>query len=148
MSKMIESLECRRYLIGGSDGPGGDPEPISKDTPRNAPGPDLAVSLGTYSTAGAKRKTGALSSSHQGEAFKVTLKSKLILSLDLRGMSNDLDIFLFDSTGKVIASSKKAGSANEHIAKTLRRGTYYVGVYYLGSASPFTLRAGTRLLPA
>ena len=75
--------------------------------------------------------------------FRFTLTEAKTVGLGLRQQDANADLFLEDATGKVIASSTAAGTANERISETLLAGTYYVRVEAQGAgANDFRLRYG------
>jgi hypothetical protein len=74
--------------------------------------------------------------------YKIDITSNQQVTASISGGSaSDLDLFLKDSTGKVLASSAKSGS-NESLttASCLSPGTYYLHVYAWSQAeNPYTL---------
>ena len=68
--------------------------------------------------------------------YKITISGDATVSASISGgSSSDLDLFLKDSTGKVVASSAKNGSSESlTTSQCLMPGTYYLHVYAWSSA--------------
>ncbi|MFA6100828.1 MAG: pre-peptidase C-terminal domain-containing protein [Victivallaceae bacterium] len=63
------------------------------------------------------------------DCYKITLSNAAKLTLNLTGLSSDVNLSLLDSNGKVLKSSANKGAADEAIANQLLvSGTYYVKV--------------------
>ena len=60
--------------------------------------------------------------------FKISLASPQVLKVNLRRMEHNADVLLEDSTGPVLASGEKAGTANEALSIGLRAYQYYIRV--------------------
>lgn len=58
--------------------------------------------------------------------YKFELKTSTAVALNLDGMSSNADLFLYDGRRRLLAASRKNGSAAENISRTLSAGTYYV----------------------
>ena len=60
--------------------------------------------------------------------FKFTITEPKRVAVGLRQLGYDADVSLEDSGGKTLKSSRKSGTKNEAITRTLLEGTYYVRV--------------------
>ena len=60
--------------------------------------------------------------------FRFSLKEAKRVSLALRQLDANADLFVEDADGNVLYSSTRAGKVNESIAQTLAAGTYYARV--------------------
>ena len=60
--------------------------------------------------------------------YRFTLAEARQVILGLRQQDADADLFLEDATGRVLASSEIAGTANEAVRVTLSPGTYFVRI--------------------
>lgn len=69
------------------------------------------------------------------------------ISINLTGLTADATLKLMDQTGKVVAYSVKAGTADESIAAALTAGVYYIRVNIDSGSTNYTLAASTALLP-
>ncbi len=77
------------------------------------------------------------------DVFVFTAERDGVLEASLSGLSQDIDLYLFDAFGNTIDSSALAGSDAETIFFYVREGaTYYLGVTpYLGAESAYSLTA-------
>jgi hypothetical protein len=73
--------------------------------------------------------------------YKIEVGANTEVTASINGTSSsDLDLFLKDSTGKVLASSAKTGSIESLTSQCLAAGTYYLHVYAWSQAkNPYTL---------
>jgi hypothetical protein len=73
--------------------------------------------------------------------YKIEVGANNQVTASINGTSaSDLDLFLKDSTGKVLASSAKTGSNESLTSPCLAAGTYYLHVYaWSQAANPYTL---------
>ena len=69
------------------------------------------------------------------------------VDVGLTGLSNDLDLYLYDSSGTVIDRSIGSGDSNESITRSLDEGEYYVAVVnYRNSVSGYTISLGSSVV--
>lgn len=108
-----------------------------------------AQAMGTLSEFGA-----SVTGSSKGEVKYYTLtappgESVMLLDLLVSSASSDLDLFLEDERGKVLANSANSGSAAESIRYRTNGGKYYVRVVSVGGGSNiyFTLQASSLTEP-
>ena len=78
-------------------------------------------------------------SSDTHDYYQFTLNSATTVSLDLTGMTQDGDLYLFNSSGSEITRSWNGGNANEHISRSLAAGTYYVDVRQFSGDTNYSL---------
>ena len=111
-----------------------------------------AANLGTLSVSTPVLQTsGAIGSANDiQDYFKFTLTSSSAVSLVLDGLSNNANLELVDSKGRVLASSTNGGTAAENITSgLLSAGTYYVRVYPQGTSySPYNLAVSLPVPPS
>jgi hypothetical protein len=83
---------------------------------------------------GAVQTTGWVGPADTNDYFKftVTRPSQALFTLDR--MSADADLYLYDASGRLVASSTRAGANNEQISRSLSTGTYFLRVTPYGSA--------------
>ncbi len=84
----------------------------------------------------------SVSRSDRNDFYKFTLEKSADMDISLGGMSDNADLYLRNSRGKVIKNSKNNGTAAESISRILSPGDYYIQVktrikrdatdYYLG----------------
>ncbi|UWE04114.1 M4 family metallopeptidase [Laceyella sacchari] len=89
---------------------------------------------------------GLISSPTDVDWFKFTPSKSTYLSLSLTNLPADYDLYLYNSSGTLLARSEYAGTSSESIAGTIQGGaTYYVKVVgYNGAMSttkPYALKA-------
>jgi hypothetical protein len=58
--------------------------------------------------------------------YKFELQTGTAVTLDLTGITSNVNLYLYDSKNKQLAASAKAGNTDESISRTLTAGTYYV----------------------
>ena len=90
-----------------------------------------ALSQGSFGTTSSTfTKTGNVGSSGDSiDYYKFVLTGSNYVSVNMSGLSKDLDIQLQDSSGKSISSGTKTGTASEFVGAMLGSGTYYVKVF-------------------
>ncbi len=97
----------------------------------------------------------AVGSLDLNDYYRFDLSENSNFHLSLTGLSRDVDVILYDRTGRLVASSMKAGSQSESIDRNLAAGTYSIRVFSLfGGNSDYSLRvysdtpsySGTRTL--
>jgi hypothetical protein len=67
--------------------------------------------------------------------YKLELQSGTTMTLNLTGLSSNVNLYLYDNNKKQLATSTKAGDASESITKYLEAGTYYVKATIITSLS-------------
>ncbi|MCP9296423.1 MAG: PPC domain-containing protein [Planktothrix agardhii LY1] len=72
--------------------------------------------------------------------YKFSLTENSTLNLNLSGLTQNADLYLWDSNGSYIADSSQAGKTAESILKNLTPGTYYVGVNGNGTDTNYNLQ--------
>ncbi len=82
------------------------------------------------------------------DLYSFNLAFDSTFDLALAGLSDDIDVELFDAFGNQIASSTSSGTASELISLTLAAGTYYINVYpgLSDAASSYTLGVTTLIV--
>ncbi len=85
--------------------------------------------------------SGAISSSSDADYYKFYVSSAGTITVDLTGLSGEIDVILYDSTYTQKGSSTNGGTANEQIVVTTTAGgTYYLDVVSLtGDTGNYTL---------
>lgn len=103
-----------------------------------------AVSLGSVATYVSK-SGGINKSSDASDFYKFTVPGgNKDFKLKLSGLTNNADLYLYNSSKTQISSSKVSGTASESITKTaLSAGTYYAEVRAVTSSSNYTLKLAT-----
>jgi hypothetical protein len=71
----------------------------------------------------------ALGPGDRQDYYKFSLTGKHTFVARMTELSDDVDLQLISSTGRVLATSENGGAANEAITRVLREGTYYVRVF-------------------
>jgi len=84
-----------------------------------------AITVGSSTTS----YTDWVGSTDTNDYYCFTLANSGNFNLGLTGMTADADVQLLNSSGSVIASSVRAGTASESITSQLSAGTYYIRVY-------------------
>lgn len=69
--------------------------------------------------------------------FRFQLDRSESVQIDLSGLSGDLDVYLYDHSGRVLERSLKGGSSAEQMSRTLSAGTYYVSVQPWGRSESY-----------
>jgi hypothetical protein len=91
-----------------------------------------AITVGSSTTS----YTDWVGSTDTNDYYRFTLANSGNFNLGLTGMTADADVQLLNSSGSVIASSVRAGTASESITSQLSAGTYYIRVYpYTGDTN-------------
>ncbi len=74
--------------------------------------------------------------------YRFDLSENSSFHLSLTGLSDDIDVVLYDRSGQFVTGSFNAGSRSEAIDRYLDAGSYSVRVYsWLGSSSNYNIRA-------
>ncbi|MHB9139519.1 MAG: PPC domain-containing protein, partial [Victivallaceae bacterium] len=71
----------------------------------------------------------------KNDYYKFELGSATGTTLELSGLSSNVNLYLYDNKGKQLAVSAKTGAAAESITKSLAAGTYYVKATLTGTAN-------------
>ncbi|MDB9545067.1 S8 family serine peptidase, partial [Microcystis aeruginosa CS-1036] len=91
-----------------------------------------AITVGSSTTS----YTDWVGSTDTNDYYRFTLANSSNFNLGLTGLTADADVQLLNSSGSVIASSVRAGTASESITSQLSAGTYYIRVYpYSGNTN-------------
>ena len=91
-----------------------------------------AITVGSSTTS----YTDWVGSTDTNDYYRFTLANSGNFNLGLTGMTADADVQLLNSSGSVIASSVRGGTASESITSQLSAGTYYIRVYpYTGDTN-------------
>ncbi|HEY1066002.1 MAG TPA: S8 family serine peptidase [Pirellulales bacterium] len=77
----------------------------------------------------------AVSSLDRNDYYKFSVATTADFHLKLNGLAADVDVYLLNSSGSVLAKSLLSGASSEHIDKQLAKGTYYVRVAPYGYAA-------------
>lgn len=83
---------------------------------------DLGVASGTTEF------TGWVGQLDGDDRYRFELTGSADVALRLEGLSQDIDLYLYDSSGNEVARSWRGGSSDEAIELTLSAGTYYASV--------------------
>ncbi|EPF20199.1 S8 family serine peptidase [Microcystis aeruginosa] len=117
------------FLTGQSSSAG---LPSSVDLAGNTLATARAITVGSSTTS----YTDWVGSTDTNDYYRFTLANSGNFNLGLTGMTADADVLLLNSSGSVIASSVRAGTASESITRQLSAGTYYIRVYpYSGNTN-------------
>ena len=82
-----------------------------------------------YSLTGTSSITGSVGGSDSGDYYKFVAAGTGTGTFALTGLSQDIDLYLLDSSGSTIRSSDASGSTSENISYSVTAGsTYYVKV--------------------
>ena len=89
-----------------------------------------AVNLGNLTSASAFRtRSGTVNRvTNDDDYYRFTLSGSRRMRIELRNLGADADLYLESSSGQVIRSSLRSGTAAESILQTLGAGTYYIRV--------------------
>ncbi|MFO0163275.1 MAG: S8 family serine peptidase [Microcystis sp.] len=91
-----------------------------------------AITVGSSTTS----YTDWVGSTDTNDYYRFSLANSGNFNLGLTGLTADADVQLLNSSGSVIASSVRAGTASESITSQLSAGTYYIRVYpYTGDTN-------------
>ena len=96
------------------------------------PPPDNDNSFATARDLGSLPATGlsnTISASDPEDYFRFSLPAESAFSVVLGGLSDDLDLTLYNGAGDQIGSSRAVGTAEDSITQILAAGTYYFRVY-------------------
>jgi Bacterial pre-peptidase C-terminal domain len=89
-----------------------------------------AVNLGgLYRMFNNRNVTGFVGTSDTQDYYRFTVAENGVLNVNLGRLSADADLELISSTGAVIASSRKPGTASDFITSNITAGDYYIRVY-------------------
>ncbi|MFM7166646.1 MAG: PPC domain-containing protein, partial [Planctomycetaceae bacterium] len=103
----------------------------------------LAGSIGTLTPDVTTTVRGSLTGSDPEDWYRVPLSSAGNLTVDMTGMTADLDLEIQDRNGVYLSSSSKGSSTSETITLTgLSAGDYFIRIKrYNGASSSYTLTA-------
>ena len=106
--------------------------PSSVDLAGNTLATARAITVGSSTTS----YTDWVGSTDTNDYYRFSLANSGNFNLGLTGLTADADVQLLNSSGSVIASSVRAGTASESITSQLSAGTYYIRVYpYSGNTN-------------
>ncbi len=78
--------------------------------------------------------------------FRFDVARRADTTITLAGLSQDIDLYLFDGNQNLITYSWNGGSTTEQITRTLEAGTYYINVSpWNGAESSYTLTVTAQL---
>jgi hypothetical protein len=107
-----------------------------------------ALDFGSFTTSGSRAWNESVSSSDQVDMYRIDLLQSSQLNLGLRGMTADADLYLLNSQGNQLASSRQAGAMDEAISQVLSAGTYYIQVNSFSLTSTnYSISAATTAPP-
>jgi len=90
--------------------------------------------------------------SDSDDFWRFELASEATVTIEMSGLSSDIDIVLEDDFGSVLNSSAAGGNDDEFMESTLEAGVYYVRVYPFSGASAYevtiTVEATESALPS
>jgi hypothetical protein len=98
---------------------------------------DTARNFGTLGAGVVKVAEDGVGSVDKNDFYRFTIDGPMTVNIKLSNLKDKADLFLLDSTGATIVASKRKGSSDEIIVKTLNAGTYYLRALYAG-ANAFT----------
>ncbi|MFP6730555.1 MAG: M10 family metallopeptidase C-terminal domain-containing protein [Alphaproteobacteria bacterium] len=112
----------------------------SSGTTTSADGNDSLSTAADISLPGTVSQTIGFSGD-ENDYFKFTASAAGLVTVELQGLSADIDLEFLDSAGALLSFSVASGSANESLAYAVTAGeTYYVRVYpYLDNESTYEL---------
>ncbi|MEY2985219.1 MAG: hypothetical protein RLZZ568_1836 [Cyanobacteriota bacterium] len=84
-------------------------------------------------------RSDAVGSFDQDDYYRLDLTSSGEITINLTGLSSDIDLKLLDGNGNEITSSVNGGSNNESITSQLNAGIYYLHVYPWSGSSNYNL---------
>ncbi|WKS95224.1 M4 family metallopeptidase [Riemerella columbina] len=85
----------------------------------------------------------SIETSYDVDYYKVSFSSGGTLTVKLTGLTHDVDLALYNSSGYRVVSSQKSGTADEKLYYRASAGTYYIKVYPYSGSNPnacYTLR--------
>jgi hypothetical protein len=105
-------------------------EPTAPTTPTD-PGDtlDTASDLGLFSGDSSITIQQTVGSSDFVDLYQFTVDQSNDLSITLDGLSGDVDLYLYDSNGELLAGSATDGTVAESFSGTIESGTYFLEVY-------------------
>jgi hypothetical protein len=71
----------------------------------------------------------------QSDFYKFELKTATAATFNLTGLENNVNLYLYNASGRRLALSAKNGSADESISKPLTAGVYYLQAAIAGSGN-------------
>lgn len=89
----------------------------------------------------------AIGGTDSADYYRFTVPASSQLDLRLAGMSRDADLVLLDRLGGRVATSMRAGIADDVIQRQLQPGTYYAQVVPYDGATNYSLSFTTRRTP-
>jgi hypothetical protein len=110
------------------------------------PGNSLSAALdfGAFTTNTSRHWTESVASWDSLDIYRFTLQQATQMNLGLRNMTADADLYLLDSQGNQISSSRNGGAVNESISQVLNAGTYYIQVgSYNGANTSYQVTANS-----
>ncbi len=115
-----------RYRLAWRDLTPAGPDPRSPD----------AVDIGDATNVAARSVSGTVNAaSDSADRFRFTLRETRPVTLHLRDLSGDADLYLYDASGRELAWSEAYGSVDETIERALGAGTYEVAVRAYGDST-------------
>lgn len=95
-----------------------------------------AIDIGDATNVAARSVSGTVNAaSDPADRFRFTLSERRPVTLHLRDLTGDADLYLYDASGRQIAWSSAFDSADETIERTLDAGTYEVAVRAYGPST-------------
>lgn len=80
--------------------------------------------------------------------YRFALAREGVVTANLEGLSADLDLYVYDAAGTLIADSSLAGTAPESLSLLLAQGTYYAQIVAAGSESDYAFSLSGPVEPA
>lgn len=106
------------------------------------PGSTQATALNLGDISGNRTIYGSVGGRDPSDVLKFSVSGKADVTILLNGLRVDIDLALYNSSGRQIALSNQSGTQSESISQLLDAGTYYILVDpYRWSQSPYTLKA-------
>jgi hypothetical protein len=145
MFAMMEALEGRKLMTVIDDGLGGLGGLGGFDTIPPFPADVAPIYLGKWSAPRIRNISDSVNTTdNHVDVFRIKVEKRLKVTFDLKNLSKDADLVLYDGNGNVMASDGQYGTGDEHIGKNLGRGSYYACVYSYDGQTNYKLRVESR----
>jgi len=106
-----------------------------------------AADFGGLANGAMKVTTGSVVPGDTSDYYKFSLASAAQIYLKLTELTDNADLQILDSSGRVISTAKRMGTSDEAIRLTLSAGTYYVKVVLKGTlGTSYRLRLANETL--
>ncbi len=96
-----------------------------------------ARSFGLNSAGATRAVEDFIGAADRNDYYRFSIPAGLNINVRMTNLTANADMLLLDGNGVRVAMSRLSGNANETISRYLRRGTYFLRVYYTGSTGSF-----------